>query len=114
MTFDLIYCPRCGHCYPRYEDAHTLPCGHSMAGTVKMWRETVGPYEVVAMKVSSRVRVEATLLPDGNGRRLVEYKKKGYKNKSLASLPAYLAHLERRAPALVAAFQARRDVRRGA
>jgi hypothetical protein len=113
VTFDLVYCPRCGYCYPRQDDAHTLPCGHSLLGAVKMRREVVGRYEVVRMKVRDLGDVEVLLMPDGNGGRLVEHRKKKCKKKSLASLDAYLAGAGQRNPVFVAAFRARLDVRRG-
>jgi len=44
----------------------------------------------------------------------VEYKLKGKRGRILVSLPAYLALLGQRNSVLPAAFEARRDVRRGA
>jgi hypothetical protein len=114
VTFYLIFCPSCGYCYPHYEDAHTLPCGHSMSGAVKMQRETVGRYEIIAMKIRNSSQAKATIMPGDNGDKLAEYKPKGYKKTTLASLGAYLNSLGRRNPKLRAAFEARRDVRRGA
>ena len=114
MTFDLVYCPACGYCYPREDDAHTLPCGHSMGGAVKMKRETVGRYEIVIMKIRNSSQAKATVMPDGNGSKLVEYRRKGYKKPSLVSLLEFMALLGQRNPALRAAFEARRDVRRAA
>jgi len=112
MTFDLIFCPDCGHCYPRYEDAHTLPCDHRMGGVVKMQRETCGRYEIVTMKIRNSSQAEGIVMPDGNGSKLVLYRRKGYKKESVVSLGEFLGLLEQRNPALLAAFEARGHVRR--
>ena len=114
MTFEAIYCPQCAHCYPYVVDALTLPCGHSIARTVKMKREIVGKYEIVAMKVRNSSQARARIMPDENGNLFVEFKKTGHHKWSLASLPAYRRWLEARSPKLLAAFEARGDVRRGA
>jgi hypothetical protein len=112
VTFYLIFCPSCGHCYPREEDAHTLPCDHSMSGAVKMRRETVGRYEIVTMNIRNSSQAKGTVMPDGNGSKLVLHRRKGYKKESVISLDTFLSLLEQRNPALHAAFEARRDVRR--
>lgn len=114
MTFEAVYCPQCGYCHPRVENAHTLPCGHSIVGTVQVTREVVGAYEYIWMKVRNSFQAGFWLRPDGNGKQIVEYKPKGKEKQYLMSLSTHLARLKARAPVLAAAFEARRDVRRGA
>jgi len=75
--------------------------------------EIVGRHEYVKLWRRDLWPIWFWVRPDGNGSRFVEYKPGKAKNPRLYSVPAFVAWLKAKAPVLAAAFEARRDMRRG-
>jgi hypothetical protein len=115
MTFESIYCHHCRRCYPRIGSGNMvlIPCGHPVGQMVRVDREVVGRHERVKLWRRGKWPIWFWLRPDGNGGRYIEYKPGKAKNPRLYSVPAFVAWLEAKVPALAEAFEARRDVRRG-
>ena len=113
MTIESVYCPVCQRCYPRIGSGNMIlvPCDHLASRMVRVDREVVGRHERVKLWLPDSWPLWFWLRPDGNGGCLVEHKPGKAKNSRLYSMDTFVAWLEAKAPALAAAFEARRDMR---